>query len=114
MNFLLKNFLALLFVIFVFVALGQWNHPQFQQKAYEQAKELIITDLTKLGEKPGSFVEPPEYSAGVIQAKVVTGDGGTRYLYNIAITNPALFQLSALNLVITPKVEITGFIKSKP
>ena len=45
MNLLVKGFFILLFIIFLFVALGQWNHPNFQQKAYEQAKELIAADL---------------------------------------------------------------------
>jgi len=113
MNLIIKNFLVLLLVIFLFVALGQWNHPKFQQKAYDQAKLLITADLAEKGEKAGSFIEPPDFSADVIQAQVVTEDG-TTYLYDIGITNPTFIQLSALNLVISPKVEIAGFIKSKP
>ena len=113
MNFLLKNFLVFLLVIFVFVALGQWNHPNYQQKAYDQAKLLISDDLAEKGVKADSFVEPPDFSADFIKAQVVTEDG-TTYLYDIGITNPTLIQLSALNLVISPKVEIAGFIKSKP
>jgi len=113
-KFVLKNFLILILVLFLFVALGQWNHPNFQQKAYEKAKELIILDLREKGEKPGSFLEPPEYFAGLIKVQVVTAENGTRYLYDIGITNPALFQLTALNLVITPKVEIIETTASKP
>jgi hypothetical protein len=114
MNFLLKNLLVLLFVVFLFVALGQWNHPNFQQKAYEIAKELIIMDLTEKGEKARRFVEPPEYSTDLIQAEVVTEDDRARYLYDIGIKNPIWIQLSALNLMVPPKVEIAGFIKSRP
>jgi hypothetical protein len=113
MNFLLKNFLALLFVIFLFVALGQWNYPNFQQKAYIQAKEMITADLAAKGEKSGNFLEPPELSVDLIQVGIVTKDG-TEYLYDIGIQNPIWIQLSALNLIVSPKVEITGFIKSKP
>ena len=113
MNFLLKNFLVFLLVVFIFVALGQWNHPKFQQKAYEQAKELITADLTEKGEKPGSFIEPPDFSSEFIQAGIET-EGGTKYLYDVGILNPVLVQLSALNLFVSPKVEIAGFIKSKP
>ena len=113
MNLLVKNFLVLIFVVFIFVALGQWNHPNFQQKAYIQAKEMIIADLAAKGEKTGDFLEPPELSADLIQVGIVTKDG-TEYLYDIGIQNPTLIQLSALNLVISPKVEIAGFIKSKP
>ena len=113
MNFIMKNFLVLLFVIFLFVALGQWNHPNFQQKAYDQAKELIMLDLTARGEKTGDFLEPPDLSSDLIQVGIVTEDG-TEYLYDIGIQNPTLIQLSALNLVVSPKVEIAGFIKSKP
>ena len=113
MNLIIKNFIVFLLVIFLFVALGQWNYPKFQQKAYDQAKLLITADLAERGEKPGSFIEPPDYSADVIQAQVVTADG-VRYLYDIGIISPILIQLSALNLFISPKVEIAGFIKSKP
>jgi hypothetical protein len=113
MNFLLKNFLVFLFIIFVFAVLGQWNHLNFQKKAYDQAKLLISDDLAEKGVKADSFVEPPDFSADFIKAQVVTEDG-TRYLYDIGIMNPTLIQLSALNLVISPKVEIVGFIKSKP
>jgi hypothetical protein len=113
MNFILKNFLVLLLVIFLFIALGQWNHPNFQQKAYIQAKELIMADLATKGEKTGDFLEPPELSVDLIQVGVVTR-GGTEYLYDIDITNPTLIQLSALNLIVSPKVEIAGFIKSQP
>jgi len=113
MNFLLKNFLVILVVVFLFVALGQWNHPKFQQKAYDQAKELITADLAEKGEKPGSFIEPPEFSAEFIQTGIET-EGGTQYLYDVGILNPVLVQLSALNLIVSPKVEIAGFIKSQP
>jgi len=113
MSLLVKNFLGILVVVFLFVALGQWNHPKFQQKAYDQAKLLISDDLAEKGVKADSFVEPPDFSADFIQAQVVTEDG-TRYLYDIGIMNPTFIQLSALNLVISPKVEIAGFIKSKP
>ena len=113
MNLLVKNFLVLLLVVFILVALGQWNHPKFQQKAYEQAKELITADLTEKGEKAGSFIEPPDYSGELIHASIET-EGGTKYLYDVGILNPVLVQLSALNLIISPNVEIAGFIKSKP
>ena len=113
MSLIAKNFLAILFTVFLFVALGQWNHPKFQQKAYDQAKELIVIDLTEKGEKPDRFIEPSDYSADLIHAEVVIEDG-TRYLYDISITNPTWIQLSALNLITSPKVEITGFIKSRP
>lgn len=113
-NLVLKNFFGILFTVFLFFALGQWNHPNFQQKAYDRAKELITLDLAEKGEKPASFVEPPEYFAGLIKSEVVTVEGGPRYLYDIGITNPVLFQLTALNLVITPKVEITETTKFKP
>ncbi len=113
MNFLLKNFLVLLLVVFIFVALGQWNYPKFQQKAYEQAKELIAADLTEKGEKAGSFIEPPDFSSEFIQAGIET-EGGTKYLYDVGILNPVLVQLSALNLFVSPQVEIAGFIKSRP
>jgi len=107
------NFFILLFVVFIFVALGQWNHPHFQQKAYDRAKELITVDLTEKGEKPESFIEPADLSTDPIHAEVVTEDGNG-YLYDIAITNPVLIQFSALNLVVSPKVKIISFIKSRP
>ncbi len=113
MSLLVKNFLGILVVVFLFVALGQWNHPKFQQKAYDQAKLLISDDLAEKGVKADSFVEPPDFSADFIQAQVVTEDV-TTYLYDIGIMNPTFIQLSALNLVISPKVAIAGFIKSKP
>lgn len=113
MNIIMKNFFVLLFVIFLFAALGQWNHPNFQQKAYIQAKEMITADLAAKGEKSGNFLEPPELSADLIQVGIITKDG-TEYLYDIGIQNPIWIQLSALNLIVSPKVEITGFIKSKP
>ena len=113
MNMILKNFLGILVVVFLFVALGQWNHPKFQQNAYDQAKELIMLDLAAKGEKAGSFIEPPDYSAEFIQAGIETEDG-TKYLYDVGILNSVLVQLSALNLIIPPKVEIAGFIKSRP
>ena len=112
MNLLVKNFLVLIFVVFIFAVLGQWNHPKFQQKAYEQAKELIAADLMEKREKAGSFIEPPDYSGEFIHASIET-EGGTKYLYDVGILNPVLVQLSALNLIISPKVEIAGFIKSK-
>lgn len=113
MSLIMKNVFALLIVVFLFVALGQWNHPNFQRKAYDRAKELIVIDLTEKGEKPDRFIEPSDYSADLIHAEVVI-ENGTRYLYDISITNPTWIQLSALNLIISPKVEIAGFIKSKP
>ena len=113
MNMIMKNFLVLILVIFLFVALGKWNHPNFQQKAYEQAKELIIIDLTEKGEKEGNFIEPPDFSAEFIHAGIET-EGGTKYLYDVSILNPVLVQLSALNLVVTPKVQIVDFNKSQP
>ena len=113
MNLLVKNFLGILVVVFLFVALGQWNRPNFQQKAYDEAKELIISDLAEKGEKPVSFIEPSDTPAGIIKAGAVT-ENDTRYLYDVSILNPLWMQLSALNLVISPKLEITGFIKSGP
>ena len=113
MSLLVKNFLGILVVVFLFVALGQWNHPNFQQKAYIQAKEMIIADLAAKGEKTGDFLEPPELSADLIQVGIVTKDG-TEYLYDIGIQNPTLIQLSALNLVISPKVHILDVNKSRP
>jgi hypothetical protein len=109
---MVKNFLGILVVVFLFVVLGQWNHSNFQQKAFEQAKESILFDLAEKGEKPGSFMEP-DFSADLFHAEVVTEDG-TRYSYDIGIKNPIWIQLSALNLMVPPKVEITGFIKSRP
>ena len=113
MSLLVKNFLGILVVVFLFVALGQWNSANFQQKAYDQAKELIISDLTEKGEKPVSFIDPTNTSAGIIQAGVVT-ENDTKYLYDVNILNPLWMQLSALNLAISPKLEIAGFIKSGP
>ena len=113
MNLMVKNFLGILVVVFLFVVLGQWNHSNFQQKAYDQAKEMIMLDLTAKGEKAGDFLEPPDFSADLFHAEVVTEDG-TRYSYDIGIKNPIWIQLSALNLMVPPKVEITGFIKSQP
>lgn len=112
MNLVIKNLFALLVVVFLFVALGQWNHPKFQQKAYDQAKESILFDLAEKGEKPGSFTES-DFSTDIIHVSVVT-ENGTKYLYDVGVLNPVLVQLSALNLVISPKVEIAGFIKSRP
>ena len=113
MSLIVKNFLGILVVVFLFVALGQWNHPNFKQKAYDQARELIISDMAEKGEKPGNLIEPPDFSADFFHAEVVTEDG-TRYSYDIGIKNPIWIQLSALNLIVSPKVEITGFIKSQP
>jgi hypothetical protein len=113
MNMITKNFLGVLVVIFLFVALGQWNHPGFKQKAYEQAKEMIMLDLNAKGEKTGEFLESPDLSADLLHIGIVTA-GGTKYLYDVGILNPLWIQLSALNLVFSPKVEIAGFIKSKP
>ena len=113
MNLVIKNVFALLLVVFLFVALGQWNHPNFKQKAYDQARELIISDMAEKGEKPGNLIEPPDFSADLFHAEVVTEDG-TRYSYDIGIKNPIWIQLSALNLIVSPKVEIAGFIKSRP
>ena len=113
MNFMLKNFFILLFVIFVFVALGQWNHPRFQQKAYDKAKELIIIDLTEKGEEPGTFIEPSDLSSDPLHSGIVT-EGGVEYLYDIRILNPLWLQLSALNLVVPPKVQIADVSKPQP
>jgi len=109
----MKNVLAILLTVFLFVALGQWNHPKFQQKAYEQAKELIMLDLASKGEKNGDFLEPPDLSPGLIHAGIVTEDG-TEYLYEISIQNPLWIQLSALNLMVSPNVEITRVDTSRP
>ena len=113
MSLLVKNFLVFIFVVFIIVALGQWNHPKFLQKAYEQSKELIAADLMEKGEKAGSFIEPPDYSGEFIHASIET-EGGAQYRYDVNVLNPLLVQLSALNLIVSPKVEIAGFIKSKP
>ena len=113
MNLLVKNIFILLFVIFLFVALGQWNHPKFQQNAYEQSKELIAADLMEKGEKAGSFIEPPDYSGEVIHASIET-EGGIKYLYDVGILNPVLVQLSALNLIISPKVQIVELSNPQP
>jgi hypothetical protein len=113
MNLIVKNFLGILVVVFLFAALGQWNHAKFQQKAFVQAKEMIMADLAAKGEKTGDFLEPPVLSVDLIQVGVVTNDG-TEYLYDIGILNSLLVQLSALNLIVPPKVEIAGFIKSRP
>ncbi|UCF87966.1 MAG: hypothetical protein JSV70_05930 [bacterium] len=113
MNLFFKNFFAILLVVFLLVALGQWNHPAFLQKAYDQGKEMVHMDLNERGEKPASFMVPESLSTDPIHAEVVTEDG-TRYYYDISIANHILIQLSALNLVISPKVEIAGFIKSNP
>ncbi len=74
---------------------------------------MIIADLASKGEKTGNFLKPPELSVDLIQVGIVTKDG-TEYLYDIGIMNPIWIQLSALNLVVSPKVEIAGFIKSNP
>ena len=113
MSLIVKNFLGILIVVFLFVALGQWNHPKFQQKAYEQARELIISEMTEKGEKPGTLFAPPDFSADVIHGEVVTEDG-TKYFYDISILNPLWVQLSALNLFIPPKVQIVDISKSRP
>ncbi|MDF1524801.1 MAG: hypothetical protein P1S59_00815 [bacterium] len=113
MNLLVKNFFILLFVIFLFVALGQWNHSRFQQKAYDQGKELILLDLTVKGEKTGEFLEPPDLSIDPINFVILT-EGGTEYRYEVSLLNPLLVQLSALNLIISPKVQIVEVDKSQP
>jgi len=113
MNMITKNFLGILVVVFLFVALGQWNHPSFKQKAYEQAKEMIILDLAAKGGKTGDFLDSPDLSADLLHIGIVT-EGGIKYLYDVSILNPLWVQLSALNLVSSPKVEIAGFVKSRP
>ena len=113
MNLLVKNFIGILVVVFMFVALGQWNHPKFQQKAYEQARELIISELAEKGEKPGTLFAPPDFSADVIHGEVVIEDG-TKYLFDTRIVNPLWVQLSALNLFISPKVQVVDISKSRP
>ena len=113
MNFLVKNFIGFLVVTFLFVALGQWNHPKFQEKAYDQAKEMIMLDLAAKGGENVKFIESPDLSSDIIHAAIVTEDG-TEYLYDVSITNPVLVQLSALNLFVTPKVQIVDVKTSKP
>jgi len=113
MSLMIKNVLGILVVVFLFVALGQWNHPNFQQKAYDQAKEMIMLDLTAKGEKAGNFFEPPDLPSDLLHVGIVT-EGGTEYLYDLSILNPLWVQLSALNLFISPKVEIVDFRKSQP
>jgi hypothetical protein len=113
MNLIVKNILGIVIVAFLFVALGQWNQPKFQEKAYDQAKELITADQAEKGEKPGRFIEGSDFSDDLLHVGIVT-EGGTKYLYDVSIQNPLWVQLSVLNLVSSPKVEIAGFVKSRP
>lgn len=113
MSLLVKNFLGILVVAFLFVALGQWNHPKFQQKAYDLAKEAIVFDLEVKGEKAGSFVESPDGFVDLFHVGIVT-EKGTEYLYDVSVLNPLWVQLSALNLFISPKVQIIEISKSRP
>ena len=113
MNLIMKNFIGLLIVAFLFVALGQWNHPNFQQKAYAQAKELIMLDFTGKGGKNGEFMESPDLSSDLIHVGIVTEDS-TEYLYDVGIMNPLWVQLSALNLMVSPKVQIVASSKTQP
>jgi hypothetical protein len=113
MNFLLKNFLVFVFVMFILVALGQLNHPKFQEKAYVQAKESIMLDFTVNGGKNGQFIEPFNISPELFHAGVVTEDG-KKFLYEVSITNLVLVQLSALNLFVAPKVRVTQITTSEP
>ena len=99
--------------MFLFVILGQWNHPKFQEKAYVQVKESIMLDFTANGGKNGEFIEPFDISPGLFHAGVVTQDG-TKILYEVSITNPVLVQLSALNLIVSPKIQIIANEKSIP
>ena len=113
MNLLVKSFFILLFIVFLFVALGQWNHPKFQQKAYDQGKELILLDLTAKGEQAGDFLEPPDLSTDPLNAVIVT-EGGAEYRYDVNVLNPVLVQFSALSLIVSPKVQIVEVDKSQP
>jgi hypothetical protein len=113
MNFLLKNFLVLVFVMFLLVALGQWNLPKFQEQAYVQARESIMLDFTAGGGKNGEFIEPFDISPELFHAGVVTPDG-TKFLYEVSITNPVLVQLTALNMFVAPKVRVTEIKTSEP
>ncbi|MDT8396787.1 MAG: hypothetical protein RRA32_10150 [bacterium] len=113
MNLLLKNFLVLVLVMFLFVALGQWNHQHFQQKAYSRAKELIMLDFSAKGGKNGKFIEPTDIFSDPIRIGLTAGDGG-EYLYDVGITNHLLVQFSALNLFFSPKVQVTAVETSQP
>jgi hypothetical protein len=106
------NFFSLLIMTFLFVALGQWNHGRFQERAYAQGRELIRVHLSSRGEMVGHFIEPPDLSVDVIHAGVITA-GDLRYVYDLGIKNPLWVQLTALNLVISPKVEILAFSGSQ-
>ena len=57
MNSLLKNFFVFVIVMFLFIALGQWNYPKFQEKAFIQAREAIFLDHKANGGKEGEFIE---------------------------------------------------------
>jgi len=113
MNLLVKNFLGFLVVVFLFVALGQWNNPKFQQKAYDLAKEAIVFDLEEKGEKAGDFIESPDGSVDLYHVGIVT-EKGTEHLYDVSVLNPLWVQLSALNLMVSPRVEITHVDTSRP
>ena len=103
-RFLAVNFFILIFVVFVFTALGQWNGANFQRQAAEKARDLMIADLEDRGLKVSSVIEP-DISMGSIQIGSVTEDG-RRIDYEIGITNPDWVQLSALNLLVEPKLAI--------
>lgn len=113
MNFLLKNFFILVFVMFLLVGLGQWNHSKFQEKAYVQVKESIMLEFKAKGGKGGEFIEPFDFTGDLFHAGVVTPDG-TKFLYEVSITNPVLVQLTALNLFVAPKVQVTEIKTSEP
>ena len=113
MNFLLKNFLVFVLVMFLLIVLGQWNHPKFQQKALDQGKEMVMQDLAAKGKSGGELVEPADTSKDIIRIVIVEADGA-RYLYDMSIINPVLVQLTALNLFVSPKVQIVEIETSRP
>lgn len=113
MSLMVKNFIGILVVVFLFVALGQWNSPKFQQKAYDLAKGAIVFDLEEKGEKAANFIESPDGSFAPFQVGIVT-EKGIKYLYDVNVLNPLWVQLSALNLIITPEVQIIELGNSQP
>ncbi|MCJ7499278.1 hypothetical protein MUP29_03385, partial [bacterium] len=76
-------------------------------------KELILLDFIAKGENSGDFLEPPDLSTDPIHAVIVI-EGGAEYRYDVNVLNPLLVQLSALNMVISPKVQIVDSSKSQP
>jgi hypothetical protein len=72
-----------------------------------------MLDFTANGGKNGQFIEPFDISPELFHAGVVTEDG-TKFLYEVSITNPVLVQLTALNLFVAPKVQVTEIKTSEP